>query len=939
MYRAGLLAVLLLAVIAAAGNVTLTCTVTWSYTVDTTGDISVSFDFESIAPVFPDKGIRFTDNLIYSPADSAQWDRQLEFKVILEHYVPNQRWRIDTYKCVYNNNGNVEVGYYNVLAQRPERRRTTITFRVPPTAAEHSETTSVKVSKPLEDTYCSAPPTVESWPRCPTTKPDPNKVSVEPPEWRALQVNGRRPLDVVKAYGVNATIPYPWEYGIKSQDVGTLSYVEVDGRRYGPDVSGVPVESSVYLYMVGMPKQWGEVKVRGAPNMPVYVVKFVRSFSDPPAAFCRPPSCIVMDWVNITQLKRSCDRYGGQAIIYDALVAVQSGYTISEGARFFYGYPVTDTSYRYSASPEIYLPLGSVYLATVEVSWAPLDFKIYLINRFDDGFGTPYLRVIRSNTYYEDVASRGKVNGPLQTAGAGWLWRETKVAVAVDQSVQSIELGAYVWPVPLFWGRYTPVITRQTYSFYCLSQNREIQVWLTSSIWPTDGLLKNHPDISGGRYIDMLHFFHGESVVYYWGQGDQYGAVSVRTDRRYEQTTADAGGRAKLYHVTGIAPTDVGMLDISWSAPQIVGGGGGGGGGGTDAVSPWLVWLVPTAACRTMFCTSLSPEVLGPLPPFTGDRALPNFGYSIMLMYIGETGRHRVKVYVEDGYVISSGPPMNVSRARNYKMVEIDKEWRPFEAVVVGPGWWMPYRRLSPCDTMPVRASSIYATPDRLGPVEITVEDNGINSTYVFYVTNDVGYRITTRTPAPESITATPFNITAYITLGGVPYYHAVYSYGEGGRLSPPACVSTWYNIYPASQLAFSGDFWGSFGLANMLLKPVNIEYIYTKPRLELVNPWRGLVRVRADGPVAGFAFYAQRGGTWVKIGEAGGRCVLINASRIFPWDPILVLPLVEQELDVAPGSTVVIWRPETALLFKAWADVVGYPKGARSVLVVVRSC
>jgi hypothetical protein len=181
--------------------------------------------------------------------------------------------------------------------------------------------------------------------------------------------------------------------------------------------------------------------------------------------------------------------------------------------------------------------------------------------------------------------------------------------------------------------------------------------------------------------------------------------------------------------------------------------------------------------------------------------------------------------------------------------------------------------------------------------------------------------------------------MTAYITLDSLPYYHAAYGFGEGGRLSPPACTSTWFYDYRASQLYVSGDFWGSFGLASIPLRPVNIQHIYTKPRLELVEPWRGLVRVRADGPVSGFAFYAQRGGTWVKIGEAGGRCLLINASRIFPWDPILVLPLVEQELDAAPGSTVAIWRPETALLFKTWADVVGYPKGARSVLAVVGGC
>jgi hypothetical protein len=248
MYRAGLLAVLLLAVAVLAGNVTLTCTVESSETVDTTDDISVSFDFTSIAPVFPDKGIRFTNNLIYSPADSAQWDGPLEFKVTLEHYAPNQSWRIDKYKCVYNKSGNVQVRYYDVVAQKPGRRTTTVTFKVPDTAAEHSASATVRVSKPLEGTYCSATPTVESWPNCPAFEAEDNKVSVEyPKSWQALQVNGRRAGETVKAYGVNATIPKPWRYGIKSDDVGTLSYVEVDGSRYDPDVrvprqiEGVPL--------------------------------------------------------------------------------------------------------------------------------------------------------------------------------------------------------------------------------------------------------------------------------------------------------------------------------------------------------------------------------------------------------------------------------------------------------------------------------------------------------------------------------------------------------------------------------------------------------------------------------------------------------------------------------------------------------------------------
>jgi len=914
MYRAGLLAVLLLTVIAAA-NPTLTCTVVSSRTVDTTDDISISFDFTSIAPVFSGSGlVGFTTSYayLYQAVGSVQWDRQLEFKVTLEHYAPNQRWRIDTYKCVYNNSGNVQVRYYDVLAQRPQRRTTTVTFRVPPTATEHSESTTVRVSKPLEDTYCSAPPTLDSWPNCPTTRAEDNKLaSIDYRDWQALQVNGYKHGDVVKAHGVNATIPDPWVYSLEPDNMATLSFVRIDGYdSYEPkNARGIPVTSSVYFYAVGMPKMWGVVKARGA-QAPLYVVKPVAS-REPPTAFCRPPACVVLAWDSRSMWcnQRVTD------VQYASLVAVQSGVVMSEGVSFKLS---EEEGY---LGADLRLPFGSIIQPVVEVWWSSGLSSVSV--RLAD---MPYPRVIHSPTYYEGIAEKGKINGPSSTS----IWTRSKIAVAVDGNARTIELGWYSWPVPF----YPPLRPSAEISWTVaveLCNSTPTYIGLTAPIWITDGLKQNHLDISRGRYLDLLHFLYGEPTTYYWGNGDQYGMVSVRTARYYAGTTADAAGQVKLYHTTGIDPTSAGALFIP-SMSQTVGGGG-------DRASHWLVSLVPTTACRTMFCTSLSPELIGPLPPSSGDRALPNMGYSFMLMYIGEAGRHRVKVYIEDGYVISSGPPINVTRARNYKLVEIDKEWRPFEAVVVGPGWWVPYQRLGPCETMPVNASSIYTTPDWTGFFKITVEDNGANSTYVFYVTNDVKYRITTRTPAPASLTGTPFNMTAYVTLGGVPYFHALYGYGEGGRLAAPSCASTWYSNYPASQLALSGDFWGSFGLAHMPLKPVSIQYVYTKPRLELAEPWRGLVRVRADGPVAGFAFYAQRGGTWVKIGEASGSCVLVNASRIFPWDPILVLPLVEQELDAAPGSTVAIWRPETRLLFKTWADVVGYPKGARSVLDVVRTC
>ncbi|MFZ8842334.1 MAG: hypothetical protein ACO2PM_26075, partial [Pyrobaculum sp.] len=206
MYRAGLLAVLLLAVVAAAGA-TLTCTVESSTTVDTTDDISVSFYFTSMAPVIfitsLSPTIDFTVLIgsttsyvyFYQAVGSVQWDRPLKFNMTLEHYAPYQSWWIDRYRCVYNNGGSVQVRYYDVVAQTPGRRTTTVAFTVPATAAEHSESTSVKVSQPFGGGYCSAPPTLDSWPNCPAFRPDPNKlVSVDYPDsWQALQVDGRKP--------------------------------------------------------------------------------------------------------------------------------------------------------------------------------------------------------------------------------------------------------------------------------------------------------------------------------------------------------------------------------------------------------------------------------------------------------------------------------------------------------------------------------------------------------------------------------------------------------------------------------------------------------------------------------------------------------------------------------------------------------------------------
>jgi hypothetical protein len=361
-------------------------------------------------------------------------------------------------------------------------------------------------------------------------------------------VNGRRAGETVKAYGVNATIPDPWEYSLEPDNMETLSFVRIDGSnvyepRYARDV---PVSSSVYFYAVGMPKRWGVVRARGA-QAPLYVVKPVVS-RQPPTTFCRPPACVVLTWRNLTKW---CNSYVTD-VRYIALVAVRSGDTMSEGVSF----RLSDEKGYLGA--EVRVPLGSIIVPVVGVGWSSglSDVSVYL-------GGMPYPRVINNSTYYERIAEKGKINGPFYTS----IWTRSKIAVAVDMDASSIELGWYSPPVPYPSGRRFPSDEVSWHVELELCNSTRVSTSLKALTWVARAL-RNYPDISGGRYIDLLHFLYGEPVVYYWGNGDQYGVVSVRTAQYYARTTADAAGQVKLYHTTGIRPTDVVAVFIESATPD-----------------------------------------------------------------------------------------------------------------------------------------------------------------------------------------------------------------------------------------------------------------------------------------------------------------------------------------------------------------------------------
>jgi hypothetical protein len=207
----------------------------------------------------------------------------------------------------------------------------------------------------------------------------------------------------------------------------------------------------VRIYMVGVPKMWGVVRLRGA-SAPVYVPRVVKTVGVTPFDVCRPPSCLVMDWVNATK-RCELPNYTGPPY-YVALVAVRSGVTAVLNATFYYPSAANLSEAR--------LPLGSVHLAHVDVRWRGIPLHI---------LGDPYLRVVVNNTYYEAVARYGKVRGPLNSTHwkscdivvsgfdtCGYTIPEkpvTKktatVAFAVDRSARSIELGWYAWPAFLYF--------------------------------------------------------------------------------------------------------------------------------------------------------------------------------------------------------------------------------------------------------------------------------------------------------------------------------------------------------------------------------------------------------------------------------------------------------------------------------------------------------
>jgi len=924
---------------------------------------------------------------------SGEWDRSLSYSVTVEYWKP-EPWTLTQYVCTatlrYGEWTWSETKYYWLVNATPPRETSTITFTVPTNAVSYSESRTLYVSlRPdkFSSSYsplCTYLPTTSTWPSC-TPFEGGNKVTQasSPELWRALMINGKRPGDRFAGYGVEAEVPSPLYYtdkrlhGDYPVDTAAVSTDEAGSWSiYGISPEGLWFATWIKVEVTAVPARWGYVEARPPKSVPLYISRVVGVSS----TNVRSPKGLIISregnatWVGdkwVWNWTLAAVAYKTPYILtpYVALALDPLPSLGGGGVALIGRTPV-----------EVHMPLGSVAYLRAAVLWR-LDARGVWINSYP---GT-HLRAVDQEgrllaDHYEEAGEKAKLRYDAQKRDwpiAGIKW--AGFAAAVDEGFRTVTTAWYAppdscrqWPSQIYHCTYSQhVFTKVNGTWAGYSRiGKPGRQWPTNRVPLVDWMVVNHYNPCGG-FKDFMNIVAGDPALYYWrmyhlklwgfnprtGDWDIEGSCRTAVPHYVSMLGSVYGGpvyrnttkadRMLLYHQTA-------QGDFYNYVFEVIDGDGMPP-GFTDALplgvasmvsnsTPWALYIVPTTVCNSLICADFKPALWGPAPGPAVDLALPGAGYSFLLVYLGEPKDSTVRIYVEMGYIVSRGRGgVEYRWVRSYKLHEVAKRWDFLDAVYIGPGWHRSYTPLPPCQPLYVDADAVYVTPANwTGPIQVVVEDDEGRHHFVFFASNDVSYRIKTMTEAPPFLTTPRLDLTILFYLGGVPYFHGVNAFGEGGRQTQFSCIpasvkarSLLGEVDYMSQLSATMDYWGEAELWARL----NFMSNFAKPRIELVDPWRGLVKVKADGPVAGFAFYAQRNGTWVKIGEASGSCVLVNASRIFPWDPILVLPLVGQELAARPGDMVTIWRPETALLFKTWADLVGYPKGARSVLAVVRTC
>ena len=936
---------------------------------------AITFDWRSKAMAWSAWGVQVLGGYLLSPLQSVEWEKPLEYVVTIKWI---DSWDIGVYNvelkkrvvcCTTNPDGSktctesVEtIGSTTAYKVESEDwREKEFKFVVGKTEVGHYEEQSTTVKRYREN-YCKELPTVDTFPSCASyyVQP-PNKASLSKPgTWKALFINGLKPGYEYSTLNIKVKIPDPYFY--------------TDG---GPD----PVKLYSDLGQSGDSVQfWNKVDVKGTavPRMttsitfaPIHSVSINSPYVTITYGIDKYDAVRFLGTDFAHELfKIDNDRLAYIASIMCALMGPDSYDCI----RSQNPWEVAMTSPAYSAVPVLYgyildgptfvgegdfeIPYGSAIRfygivgwqlpnpadpnsgeVTTAALWTALADPGGMLSVYDNRTGTKRMWYQRGTCATVDVA----VDEIADKAGGGYVYT---FGGPFDAGVVNVQLLFTNKTVPVHWvsteDYYNPIVRGTLFNFGPATMVYKGPV--PSKI----GVLSWAP-------ASFIEGVGGPQTLYEpngWGPAKYLGAAN----------TGDPASFTPYLDVTTLVRVRVDKIDprschvetvgVIEGRPYYI--------GKPPVVSskppPVAVSLAPVTACDTAFCPKPDLRVWGPVPRENDYLVAPKAAYVFYVVkhtWKDAPDEFGLRIYVVQGAMVY--PPHNVEdygraprdieEAVNKKKVLVvdipPRKWKPYEIVFAGPRWWREGSALSPCDSVKLGELGYYLTPDE-GPVYIIAEayGDGWSKTWVslLYVAKPY-LEIFTSTPAPDVLASPQLNMTAL--LWGVAekfryrLYHGYAAFGEGGRWREMACVKMPGANYPTHQAVVSEDFWGYIEAAGVR---VGVKDLFSKPAFRIVDWSRGLVNITADGPVYGFAFYLQRGGKWVKVAEVAGRWVVVNASRIFPWDPVRVVPLVGQHLFAYGDQTVPLWRPQDRLLYKLWADNVGYPKGAQSELVIVQA-
>ncbi|MCX8136500.1 hypothetical protein [Pyrobaculum aerophilum] len=329
------------------------------------------------------------------------------------------------------------------------------------------------------------------------------------------------------------------------------------------------------------------------------------------------------------------------------------------------------------------------------------------------------------------------------------------------------------------------------------------------------------------------------------------------------------------------------------------------------------LWLVPVVPCGGVYCTSVNSMFVG----YVDQYAFPGRSYALVVAPASTDGKVHdvdVEIYVEA------------------KAVRDGNRWRTARG---GVGEFLYFK--GKLRFTPEGGQYYLVLPNRTLPARLmaTVNDVGY-----FITPEDAGtcareYRIRVKYLNKEEVvtyhvTRAVLNATYYTPLlGQVDYVKP----NLRGVVKHDLCGRTAYAAYRPEFLMHSA-------YTEVATRPLSwvmaVDYAHIMPTYALTDLLSYAARyypvspgaadsssntLRLSGDVAGWAVYLYRGGTWRRVQSVNCSNAVLDLSQVWPWDPVMVVPLVRARFEVRSGDSLTLPWPQAALYARWNAPLAPY--------------